>query len=1067
MDQTVAEPAAAESIQANISGEISGQVAVGNYILQIGSVHGGVVNINVPEQRPRLKARPAPVYVLPRRQAGLLDRVDEVAAAARALPAAQPVEFHAENGTGKTALLRMLARHTLVNAFRDGVIYLSARDQTPGDLLQSIFAALFEYDAPYKPSEGEIRHALQGKRALILLDDVELSREEVEALFDAAPECAFLLASPDRKLWSEGLSLSLPGLPAPEARRLLERELARPLSEQEDAAVEELLAALSGNPLAIIQAVALIRDQGYAPETLAAAARDGPLERKIAALALGGLTRPEQRIIASIASLDGAPLNPRHLPALTGIPAAGPTLDRLQKRGLVRANGKGFTLAGSFAMFVQESWDLSGWRAGLLDYFRAWASARLGAPEEILEEAESILRLIEWANRSSHWDAALRLIRVTEGALALGLRWGAWERALQGGLEAARALGNLGERAWALHQLGTRALGLGEREAARNLLVQALRLRERLGDRPGAALTRHNLDLLLGPPGGNNGDSAPKPPSNPATALYNLAIGALAALVVSGALLSTALLALGFIAPLPPARPPEAPLATTTEVAQLPVTGGSLTPSPSPTPTPTATATEPPGTATPTATGLPSPTQTELPPPTVTQCAPQRDWPVYTIRPGDTLFALAQAVDASVADLVRANCLPDTRIFSGRSLFVPRLPEFPPTGTPTPTLTITPTATTVTPGPQYPDLTISIATGSLERLAAEGSTTYFGLPFAMTASNWGQEAAGPFNVTIYARGVEPSGEGLLQEEPSIEPLILSVDDPLEAGASRSLSARLEFQAPSGWRSVEAWAIIDDCSGQEPAEPCQVEESEEGNNRSETFIVPLPENQAPTAAITSLDNKETVFKTSPEGDRWVAEIELEGYAEDPEDGPLGGDQLVWTTDRTDLQEAYLNTGARVPVRLYSDQCAETAHTVTLTAVDGQDGAASDSRRIILVAGDCTPSLEVESPAEDTYPPSGYEDAKSRYFLDLTGNAQAYDALGRPIGDRIEWSTDRTDIQKARLGRGEKPELWLYLPDDPEKCDEATHTVTVRVTDQEGNQSEKSIPIRIEEYCSDVD
>jgi len=33
-----------QHIEAKIQGEISGQVAVGSHILQIGSVHGGVVN---------------------------------------------------------------------------------------------------------------------------------------------------------------------------------------------------------------------------------------------------------------------------------------------------------------------------------------------------------------------------------------------------------------------------------------------------------------------------------------------------------------------------------------------------------------------------------------------------------------------------------------------------------------------------------------------------------------------------------------------------------------------------------------------------------------------------------------------------------------------------------------------------------------------------------------------------------------------------------------------------------------------------------------------------------------
>ena len=56
------------------------------------------------------------------------------------------------------------------------------------------------------------------------------------------------------------------------------------------------------------------------------------------------------------------------------------------------------------------------------------------------------------------------------------------------------------EEAWARHQLGSRALGLGESAVAAAQLGRALQLRESIGDRAGAAVTRHNLDLLSGPP---------------------------------------------------------------------------------------------------------------------------------------------------------------------------------------------------------------------------------------------------------------------------------------------------------------------------------------------------------------------------------------------------------------------------------------------------------------------------------------------------------------------------------------------------------------------------------------
>jgi hypothetical protein len=44
---------AVERIEACVQGKVSGQIAIGKHILQIGSVHGGIVNVAVPEEQPR------------------------------------------------------------------------------------------------------------------------------------------------------------------------------------------------------------------------------------------------------------------------------------------------------------------------------------------------------------------------------------------------------------------------------------------------------------------------------------------------------------------------------------------------------------------------------------------------------------------------------------------------------------------------------------------------------------------------------------------------------------------------------------------------------------------------------------------------------------------------------------------------------------------------------------------------------------------------------------------------------------------------------------------------------
>jgi hypothetical protein len=79
--------------------------------------------------------------------------------------------------------------------------------------------------------------------------------------------------------------------------------------------------------------------------------------------------------------------------------------------------------------------------------------------------------------------------------VALAGRWGAWRSLLLDTVDHAETTGDTAGRAWALHQLGSRALCLGDRLAARACLAEARDLRWRTGDRAGAAVTQHNLDL--------------------------------------------------------------------------------------------------------------------------------------------------------------------------------------------------------------------------------------------------------------------------------------------------------------------------------------------------------------------------------------------------------------------------------------------------------------------------------------------------------------------------------------------------------------------------------------------
>ena len=244
----------ANHIEAHI-GDVSGgsQVAVGNYIVQIGRVDGGVVNIlNGQPTPPRSRAQP--VLLRPRAFPGMLDRETETSNAIQALQSKESVECSGEPGSGKTSLLRHLAYQPQVSNFTAGVVYFQVNQQSNDDLLKSFFDAFYEYDSPVKPTETEIRHYLQALNALILLDDVEITPEQIESLMNVAPNCTFITATSKRGLFGETREVTLKGLPTNEAVTLFQREFGRDLSAEEQKGAQTLCESVDCIPQRVLRA---------------------------------------------------------------------------------------------------------------------------------------------------------------------------------------------------------------------------------------------------------------------------------------------------------------------------------------------------------------------------------------------------------------------------------------------------------------------------------------------------------------------------------------------------------------------------------------------------------------------------------------------------------------------------------------------------------------------------------------------------------------------------------------------------------------------------------------------
>ncbi len=615
-------PPPAAKVRPSVQAQSSGQVAIGGMNVHIGAIYGGKVNISPPKPPP-VRRRSWPVSLLPRPVASLLDRESEVKTSHTAFKAAQSVEFFGPAGLGKTTLLEYLAHQGPTASFAAGIVHLQHQPQTVPDLLLEIFDAFYIRDRDYKPTDTQIRYDLQNVQALILLDDVKLDRDEIKALLDSAPKCTFLLASTKRCLWGQGHSIALQGLPPDAAVALIERELGRSLTRQEYPAVEDLCKALKGHPLYLLRAATLVRDNKLSLAEVLDRVQQAPSPtRALTTQLLNSLSEKGRQVLAALAALDGVPLGAEHLAALAGLPDAVPVLKPLLRQGLVQAHSPRYSLTGDLGQVLQQEWDLTPWAERALVYFTAWAEGKQAAPDRLVEEAGPILRVLAWAVGAKRWAEVVRLGRAVEGALAFSGRWGAWAQVLNWMLLAARGLADRTVEALVLHQLGTRALCLGEKDTARSLLNQALQLRQALGDQAGAAVTQHNLNLLLSPPPVAKQPTQPTLPSLSAASTVSGTSALLKAVIITASILLLAALGgLGIWFIWPQATPTPSPIPLVDTNTSTPT--ASATPTSTPSPTTTSVPTRTPrstNTATrrPTNTSTPRPTFTFTPPPTGT-----------------------------------------------------------------------------------------------------------------------------------------------------------------------------------------------------------------------------------------------------------------------------------------------------------------------------------------------------------------------------------------------------------------------------------------------------------------
>jgi hypothetical protein len=331
--------------------------------------------------------------------------------------------------------------------------------------------------------------------AAVLVDDLDLDRRHIERLLDDAPGCRVVIASPNLTLLN-GSDVALGGLDHDSAAELVTARLGRDLTSEERRAVEQFANASGGQPLALVLATAAVRREAIQLSGLS----DGV---EAVAAALGdSLDLAERRALGVLKSVRGAPLPAEAVGAAATIDQPQRVLDGLRDDGIVQSASPRFRLpedVGSALQLpdtrAQTLAGLTGWSRGITD------------PEALVGAGAALVEIAAWG-RHHQPEATVGLARAAHAGLFLGGAWTTWSDLLTA---ADSAAASPFDKAWTLHELGTRDLLLGDASSASIRLHEALDLRVRIGDEEGASATRHNLDLLEGPPpprddGGGDGD---------------------------------------------------------------------------------------------------------------------------------------------------------------------------------------------------------------------------------------------------------------------------------------------------------------------------------------------------------------------------------------------------------------------------------------------------------------------------------------------------------------------------------------------------------------------------------
>lgn len=604
-------------IFAQFEGDVNAQqIAVGKNILQIGSIHGGMLKELQAALVPRFERKSGILSMKPRRVRHIHGRSRQWTQIVSVLADPDPysINIYGAPQSGKSSFLRYMAHNA---AFPYSTMFhWDTTDIPVKEVLQLVFDYFYE-PVLFKavPTDVQLVQSLAELELNVLLENCEHLQSDMKKLLKYLRRSYFVVTSLD----------------------------------------------------------ALNAEHDFVPIHFEPLSENGFGLTKLRQMSEG-----EKAILQTFVAVDGAPMNVSRLEQFTTIDQGQAILDGLLLQGLLLVDSDGrYRLADGiletlltppFAVVLeQESVSLNRYRVTILN---ALASE---SGDFDLDDWEMSHSLLKWAQENSYFPKdLLRFCKRIERTLALAKRWGSWEKVLRLGVDFAQQLEEREEEAWFHHQLGIWAF-MSEQSVPSDLqesdlfaeavdeLETALEMRHQLADYQGESVTRHQLRYILGGWGGG-----PDIDTGGGTGGGGVAAGikALTDTVVVGTII-TALALFQLLSMWPPTF--SEPTPTPTQVGQVPL-DPTVTPTWTPMPTGTETAVST-GTNTPTHTPSPTPTVT----PTPCQPRPPADWVSTAVVAGNTLNQLASKHRTTAQRIREVNCLENDLIRVGESLFLPRL----------------------------------------------------------------------------------------------------------------------------------------------------------------------------------------------------------------------------------------------------------------------------------------------------------------------------------------------------------------------------------------------------------